>query len=62
MNANAHGSGRAAHRHRPEEHTMWQLHASFRLGDYRTPELDVTPVVGITLIAAVVGLMIGTGL
>ena len=41
---------------------MLQLHASFRLGDYRTPELDVTPVVGITLILAVLGLMIGTGL
>ena len=41
---------------------MWQLHAAFRLGDYRTPELDVTPVVGIMLIIAVVGLIIQTGL
>ncbi|MEA2875869.1 MAG: hypothetical protein QOF14_1065 [Hyphomicrobiales bacterium] len=41
---------------------MWQLHAAFRLGDYRTSELDVTPVVGITLIVAVVGLIIQTGL
>jgi hypothetical protein len=35
---------------------MWQLHAMFRLGGYRTPELDVTPIV------AVVGLIIRTGL
>jgi hypothetical protein len=42
--------------------TMWQLHAAFRLGDYRTSELDVTPAVGITLIVAVVGLIIQTGL
>jgi hypothetical protein len=41
---------------------MWQLHAAFRLGDYRTSELDVTPAVGITLIVAVVGLIIQTGL
>jgi len=41
---------------------MWQLHAAFRFGDYRTPEFDVTPVVGVTLIAAVVGLIIQTGL
>lgn len=40
---------------------MWQLHAAFRLGDYRTPELDVTPVLGVTLIAVVVGLIIQTG-
>lgn len=40
---------------------MWQLHAAFRLGDYRTPELDVTPVIGLTLIVAVVGLIIQMG-
>ena len=41
---------------------MWQLHVAFRLNDYRTPELDVTSVLGITLIVAVVGLIIQTGL
>jgi hypothetical protein len=41
---------------------MWQLHAAFRWGDHRTPELDMTPVIGIMLIAAVVGLIIQTGL
>lgn len=41
---------------------MWQLHAAFRLGGYRTPEIDVTPALGITLIAAVLGLIIRTGL
>jgi len=41
---------------------MWQLHASFRLGGYRTPEVDVTPALGVMLIAAVIGLIIRTGL
>jgi hypothetical protein len=41
---------------------MWQLHAAFRLGNYRTPELDVTPALGITLIVAVIGMIIRTGL
>ena len=41
---------------------MWQVHAAFRLGDYKTPELNVTPVLFITLIAGLVGLMISTGL
>jgi hypothetical protein len=41
---------------------MWQLRAAFRLGDYRTPELDVTPALRITLIDAVIGLIIRTGL
>ena len=40
---------------------MWQLHAAFRLGDYRTPK-GVTPAIGLTLIAAVVALIIQTGL
>jgi hypothetical protein len=46
----------------PEEQTMWQVHAAFRLGDYRTPEFDVTPALCITLVAGLVGLMISTGL
>ena len=45
-----------------EEQIMWQVHAAFRLGDYRTPELDLTPALCITLIAGLVGLMISTGL
>jgi hypothetical protein len=40
---------------------MWQVHAAFRLGDYRTPELDLTPGLGLTLLAAVLALMMGTG-
>jgi hypothetical protein len=41
---------------------MWQLHAMFRVGGYRTAERDVTPALAITLIVAVVGLIIRTGL
>jgi hypothetical protein len=41
---------------------MWQVHAIFRLGGYRTPELDMTPALAVTLIVAVVGLIIRTGL
>jgi len=45
-----------------EEQTMWQVHAAFRFGGYRTPELDVTPALCITLIVTVLGLIIQTGL
>ena len=31
-------------------------------GDYRTPEVDVTPALGVTLIVAVVALIIHTGI
>jgi hypothetical protein len=48
-------------RRQAQERAMWQVHAAFRLGDYRTPELDVTPAIGLTLIAAVVALIIQTG-
>ena len=41
---------------------MWQIHAAFRFGDYRLPELDVTPTLGVTLIVAVLALIIHTGL
>ena len=41
---------------------MWQLHAMFRVGGYKTPEFDVTPALAVTLIVAVVGRIIGTGL
>jgi hypothetical protein len=41
---------------------MWQLHAIFRLGGYRTPELDITPALAVSLIVAIVGLIIRTGL
>jgi hypothetical protein len=41
---------------------MWQVHAAFRLGDYRTPEFDFTPVLCLTLVAGVIGLIIRTGL
>ena len=41
---------------------MWQLHAAFRFEGYRTPEIDVTPALCITLIFTVLGLIIQTSL
>lgn len=41
---------------------MWQLHAVFRVGGYRTPEIDVTPVLGVSLIVGLFALIIKTGL
>jgi len=41
---------------------MWQLHAAFRLGDFRAPEIDLTPALGVTLIVTLFGLIIQTGL
>ena len=41
---------------------MWQVHAAIRLGDYRTPEFDVTPALGVTFLAAIIALIIRTGL
>ena len=41
---------------------MWQLHAAFRLGDYRTPEFDVTPALGVALILVTFTLIIHTGM
>jgi len=41
---------------------MWQLHAMFRFGDHRTSEIDLTPALCISLIAALAMLMIQTGL
>lgn len=32
---------------------MWQVYAAFRLGDYRTAEIDLTPVLGASSIVAV---------
>jgi hypothetical protein len=44
--------------------TMWQLqlHAVFRVGGYRTPEIDITPALGVSLIVALFALIIKTGL
>jgi hypothetical protein len=47
---------------RREEEDMWQVHAAFRFGGYRTPEVDVTPALCITLIVTVLGLIIQTSL
>ena len=55
-------SGGSSRRGAFEEETMWQLHAIFRLGGYRTQELDMTPALAVALIVAVVGLIIRTGL
>jgi hypothetical protein len=41
---------------------MWQLYATFRLGDFESTEVDLTPAIGIGLILAVLGLVIRTGL
>jgi hypothetical protein len=41
---------------------MWQLHTTFRLGDYRTAEIDVTPILAVTLIIAVFSLIVRMGL
>jgi hypothetical protein len=49
-------------RDRREEEDMWQVHAAFRFGGYRTPELDVTPALCITMIVMVLGPIIQTGL
>ena len=32
---------------------MWQIHAAFRLGDYRTSEVDITPVLGLMAVVTV---------
>jgi hypothetical protein len=46
------------------EQPMWQLqlHAVFRVGGYRTPEIDITPALGVSLIVALFALIIKTGL
>ena len=41
---------------------MWQLHAMFRLGDYKTSEIDITPALCVTLIVGIFGLIVRTGL
>jgi hypothetical protein len=41
---------------------MWQLHTTFRLGDYKAPEIDVTPALAISLIIVIFSLLIRTGL
>ena len=32
---------------------MWQVHAAFRLGEYRTREIDLTPALGLSSIVTV---------
>lgn len=32
---------------------MWNVHAAFRVGDYRTPEVDLTPALGVSALLAV---------
>ena len=41
---------------------MWQVHAAFRFGDSRTSEIDITPAICLSVIAALFALMITTGL
>ena len=40
---------------------MWQIHATFRLGELRTRELDLTPSLCFALITAVFALLAKTG-
>lgn len=40
---------------------MWTVHAAFRLGDYRTQEVDLTPVLGVAAIVMVFFLVLQTG-
>jgi len=39
---------------------MWQVYAAFRLGGYQTPEIDLTPALGISSIVAVFLLILQT--
>jgi hypothetical protein len=39
---------------------MWTVHAAFRFGDYQIEELDLTPVIGVSAIVAVVLLLLAT--
>jgi hypothetical protein len=41
---------------------MWQVHAAFRFGGYRTPKFDVTQALCVSLIVTVLGLIIQTSL
>jgi hypothetical protein len=43
-----------------KEAAMWTVHAAFRLGDYRTGEVDLTPALGVAAIVTVVLLMLQT--
>ena len=45
-----------------QEETMWQVHAQFRLGDTRTGEIDLTPVLCVGFLLGTLALMITTGL
>ena len=37
---------------------MWQVYAAFRLGDYQTREIDLTPALGVSSIVVVFLLML----
>lgn len=39
---------------------MWTVRAAFRFGDYQTQEVDLTPVVGVSVIAVVFLLLLQT--
>jgi len=43
-----------------EEAAMWTVRAAFRFGDFQTAEVDLTPVLGVSAIVAVVLLMLHT--
>jgi len=37
---------------------MWQVHAAFRLGDYRTSEVDLTPMIGVSSVLGIIFLIL----
>ncbi|MGB9364692.1 MAG: hypothetical protein WCE79_01630 [Xanthobacteraceae bacterium] len=39
---------------------MWTVHAAFRVGDYQTDEVDLTPVLGVGMIVVVFLLLMQT--
>jgi hypothetical protein len=39
---------------------MWTVHAAFHFGDFRTAEVDLTPVLGVGMIVVVFFLMLQT--
>jgi len=43
-----------------EEAAMWTVHAAFRFGEFRTAEVDLTPVLGVGMIVVVFFLMLQT--
>jgi len=37
---------------------MWQVHAAFRLGEYKTREIDLTPMIGVSSVLGIIFLIL----